>query len=112
MKFTAPKLITLSIFIVVLLIGVFIVSKASPYIYTKVYGNAETEKLYQAYTLAKSGSTLKSIEEFIITNNLFSVLHENDGILSLHAESKGHGETVIIWYKNGKVIDARFDEFL
>jgi len=84
----------------------------SPYLYTKVYGNEETEKLYSVYVLGENEATMAEIKAFLAKNSLGYIDHPKDRIISIHAFTDGHSETVLIWYKEGKSTGARFDDFL
>lgn len=85
----------------------------SPYEYTQKYGNKETKTLYTAYEMAENKTSMKRIRKYLHENNIkFIVEHKEENLVTLHADTKGHGETVLIWYENGIATGARFDDFL
>jgi len=95
-----------------LIFGLFILLQVSPYEYTKLYGNAETEKLYTAYKMANDKAPMKRILKYLHRHNIEYVEHKDESVIALYADTEGHGETVLIWYKNGMATGARFDDFL
>ena len=72
----------------------------------------ETKKLYTAYKIAKDIVPLENILEYLHNNNIEYLEYREDGLISLHGDTEGHAETVLIWHKDGKTTGARFDEFL
>jgi len=95
-----------------LFIGLALSLYETPYEYTQKHGNEETKKLYTVYKMAKDITSLKSILEYLKLNKIEYIEHKNENLISLHAETKGHSETVLIWHEKGKTTGARFDEFL
>lgn len=104
------KYIGAAIMLSVVLFAVFVASKTSPYLYTKFYGNSETEALYLAYRKAAKGRRLADLKKHIDDNNLHYIEHD-EGMITLHAETAGHAETVIIWHNGRNTTGARFDDF-
>jgi hypothetical protein len=89
-------------------IAVVIAINFSPYLYTKVHGDAGTEKLYQLYHIANNSVPVDDVMNFIKSNNIEFIEHEKDGIIQIYNESATNAETVLVWHKGGKVIHARF----
>lgn len=105
------KYIGAAIMLSVVLFAVFVASKTSPYLYTKFYGNPETEALYLAYRAAVEGQRLADLKKYIDDNNLHYIEQDSDGIITLHAKTPGHAETVVIRHDGSNTIGARFDDF-
>ena len=106
------KIIPASFIVLTLAIGSIFALHISPYLYTKVYGNEETEKMYSVYVMAKNKESMNKIKEFIVTNSLDFVDFPKDNIITINAETDDHSETVIIWHREGKATGSRFDDFL
>ena len=106
------KIIAASFLVLTLAVGSLFAVHISPYLYTKIYGNEETEKLYSIYVMAKNKTSLNEIKEFITNNSLEYVEHPKDRIISVHADTEDHSETVVIWHKEGIPTGTRFDDFL
>jgi hypothetical protein len=101
--------IVLSLLPVAILVGTDI----SPYFYTKIHGDAGTEKLYQLYEIANDSVPVNEIMKFINAKGIAYILHEKDGIIEAYIEhTTTNAETVLVWYKNGEVTHVRFESFL
>lgn len=112
MKKLIIRIVTISILTSVLAIGSFVAVRISPYLYTKVYGNEETEILYSVYVLAKKNENMDSIMQLLKDNSLKYIDFPKDEIITINSVTDDHSETVVILYKNGKATTARFDDFL
>src|SRR5687768_9634682 len=102
--------LTVGLTVVALLaLGSLVTVSVCPYVYTKVLGDAGTERLYQLYRMARQdGSKVEQLVKFAATNRLVTIDHPKDGILTAHNDSETNTETVIVWYSAGTVTNARF----
>ena len=97
----------------VMFIGFTVSMIDTPYEYTQKYGNKETKILYTAYEMAENKASMTRIRKYLHKNNIkFIVEHKDENLMALHADTDGHGETVLIWYENDIATSARFDDFL
>lgn len=106
------KTIIVPVLLSLMLAAGFLLTRISPYLYTKVYGNQETELLYEAYKMAYNKASLEAFMKYVRNNSLEYVTYPGDNMVTLHARTDGHGETVVVWVKKGRITDARFDDFL
>ena len=91
--------------------GIFILTMVSPYLYTKVHGNEETENLFAVYRIGVDEIPMSSILVYINENSISHIEYDSESMIALHAETEGHAETVLIWYKAEHATSARFVYF-
>lgn len=89
-------------------IAVYVTSSINPYLYTKMHGDAGTERLYQLYRLSKKGIPVTQLREFTEANQIVSIDHERDRMFSAHNDSSANSEEVHVWYSHGTVTHAEF----
>ncbi len=112
MKFIS-KIAGITIALLLMTVAFWVASDISPYLYTKIYGDAGTEKLYQLYDIADDRVPLNEIMKFINANGIAFILHEKDGIIEAYIEhATTKSETVLVWHKNGEVTHVRFESFM
>lgn len=113
MKKSLIRLAIIIFILVIILVGLGELLYESPYEYTQKYGNTETKILYTAYEMANDKKSMKEIRQYLHKNNIeFIVEHKKENLIAIHADTEGHGETVLIWYEGGIATSARFDDFL
>jgi len=88
-----------------------VAANVSPFIYTVLHGNEETEKLYTVYKMASSGTELRGVINYAKNSQLEYLEHPSDNLITFHGQTDDHAETVIIWHKNGVTKSARFETF-
>jgi hypothetical protein len=103
------KIAGIAIALSLLPVAFLVTTDISPYLYTKVHGDAGTQKLYQLYDAANDNVPLNEIMKFINANGIDFILHESDGIIEAYIEHSTRAEHVLIWHKSGKTIHARFE---
>jgi hypothetical protein len=107
------KIAGITILLTLLPVAFLVATGISPYLYTKIHGDAGTEKLYQLYDIANDNVPVNKIMKFINANGMAFILHEKDGIIEIYIEhTTTNSETVLVWYKNGEVTHVRFESFL
>ncbi|MDH5767323.1 MAG: hypothetical protein OEZ38_15010 [Gammaproteobacteria bacterium] len=113
MRLIKAATITLStgLLIFIVMIIPLIAVNVSPFIYTALHGNKETEKLYAVYKMASSGTELSRVINYANISKLEYIEYPSDNIITLHGQTEDHVETIIIWHKNGVTTSARFENF-
>ena len=86
----------------------YVTSSINPYLYTKVYGDAGTERLHQLYRLSKKGVQVTQLREFTKANQIVLIEHERERMFSAHNDSGTNSEEVHVWYSHGIVTHAAF----
>ena len=88
--------------------AVFVAVNTSPYLYTKVYGDVGTERLYQFYRLSQKGVQVENLKKFAETNKIIVIDHEKESMFSAHNDSETNSEEVYVWHSDGTVTNAAF----
>ena len=106
---TLIKIAGIAIVLSLLPVAFLVATNISPYLYTKIHGDAGTEKLYQLYDIANDSVPLNEIMKFINDNGIAFIHHEKDDIIEAYIEHTTKAEHVLIWHKNGEATYARFE---
>ena len=88
--------------------AVFVAVSINPYLYTKVYGDAGTERLYQFYRLSQKGVQVGQLMKIAEANQIVVIDHEKDSMFSAHNDSETNSEEIHVWYSDGRVTNAVF----
>jgi hypothetical protein len=103
------KIAGITIVLFLLPVVVLVATDISPYLYTKIHGDAGTEKLCRLYDIANDHVPINEIMKFINANGIEFIHHEKDGIIEAYIEHTTRAEHVLIWHKNGEATYARFE---